>query len=131
MGHMTEKQPVERVRIRRVYEAAEPEDGARVLVDRLWPRGLAKTDAVFDDWLKTAAPSAELRKWYGHDPGRYPEFADRYRAELAEAGSAASEALERLVELAAEGTLTLLTATKDLEHSHPRVLASVITRSDD
>ncbi|MFD3918331.1 DUF488 domain-containing protein [Streptomyces sp. NPDC058595] len=127
---MTEKKPAQGVRIRRAYEAAEPGDGTRVLVDRLWPRGLAKTDAVFDDWLKTAAPSAELRKWYGHDPERFPEFADRYRAELAEAGSAASEALERLVELAAEGTLTLLTATKDLEHSHPRVLAAGITESD-
>lgn len=127
---MTEKQPAHGVRIRRVYEAVEPDDGTRVLVDRLWPRGLAKTDAAFDDWLKTAAPSAELRKWYGHDPGKYAEFADRYRAELAEAGSAASEALGRLVELAAEGTLTLLTATKDLEHSHPQVLAAEITESD-
>ncbi|AQU69606.1 DUF488 family protein [Streptomyces niveus] len=127
---MTEKKPAHGVRIRRVYDAAEPDDGTRVLVDRLWPRGLAKTDAAFDDWLKTAAPSAELRKWYGHDPQKYAEFADRYRAELAEAGSASSAALTRLVELAAEGTLTLLTATKDLEHSHPRVLAAEITESD-
>ncbi|MFD9869295.1 DUF488 domain-containing protein [Streptomyces niveus] len=127
---MTEKKRPHGVRIRRVYDAAEPDDGTRVLVDRLWPRGLAKTDAAFDDWLKTAAPSAELRKWYGHDPRKYAEFADRYRAELAEAGSAASAALARLVELAAEGTLTLLTATKDLEHSHPRVLAAEITESD-
>lgn len=127
---MADTKPAHEVRIRRVYEAAAPDDGTRVLVDRLWPRGLAKTDAVFDDWLKTAAPSAELRKWYGHDPERYAEFADRYRVELAETGSAASEALEKLGELAAEGTLTLLTATKDLEHSHPRVLAAEITESD-
>lgn len=126
---MTEEKPVYEVRVRRVYEAAGPDDGTRVLVDRLWPRGLAKTDAVFDDWLKTAAPSAELRKWYGHDPGRYAEFADRYRAELAEPGSAASGALVRLTELAAGGTLTLLTATKDLAHSHPRVLAAEVAES--
>lgn len=100
-----------------------------MLVDRLWPRGLAKTDAVFDDWLKDAAPSAELRKWYGHDPKRYAEFADRYRAELAEPGSAAADAVERLGALAAGGTLTLLTATKDLEHSHPPVLAAEVRES--
>ncbi|MET9555986.1 DUF488 family protein [Streptomyces sp. NPDC006645] len=128
---MTEKtKPAHEVRVRRVYEPPGRGDGTRLLVDRLWPRGLAKTDAVFDDWVKDAAPSAELRKWYGHDPARYAAFADRYRAELAEPGSAASDALERLRTLAAEGTLTLLTATKDLEHSHPRVLASEITEGD-
>ncbi|WP_405800643.1 DUF488 domain-containing protein [Streptomyces sp. NBC_01506] len=130
---MSEKKPaheVPEVRVRRVYEAVAPDDGTRVLVDRLWPRGLAKTDAVFDDWLKTAAPSPELRRWYGHDPQKYAEFADRYRAELADPGSAASKALERLRELAAGGTLTLLTATKDLEHGHPGVLAALITESD-
>lgn len=117
------------VRVRRVYEAAGPDDGTRLLVDRLWPRGLAKTEAAFDDWLKDAAPSPELRKWYGHDPARYAEFSERYRAELAEPGSAAEAALERLRTLAADGPLTLLTATKDLEHSHPLVLVAEITES--
>ncbi|MFD3520769.1 DUF488 domain-containing protein [Streptomyces sp. NPDC058653] len=126
---MTKKRPTHEVAVRRVYEAPGPDDGTRVLVDRLWPRGLAKAEASFDDWLKDAAPSAELRKWYGHDPGKYEEFADRYRVELAESGSAAAGALERLRELAADGTLTLLTATKDLEHSHPLVLAAEITES--
>lgn len=127
---MTKKTiPPHEVRVRRVYEPPGPDDGTRLLVDRLWPRGLAKTDAVFDDWLKEVAPSAELRKWYGHDPGRYAAFADRYRAELAEPGSSAADAIERLRTLAAEGTLTLLTATKDLEHSHPLVLAAEITES--
>ncbi|MEV0778815.1 DUF488 domain-containing protein [Streptomyces sp. NPDC050433] len=126
---MTSKKPTAAVHVRRVYEAAGPDDGTRVLVDRLWPRGLAKTDAVFDDWLKDAAPSAELRKWYGHDPAKYAEFGDRYRMELAEPGSAAADALERLRALAADGTLTLLTATKDLEHSHPLVLAAEVTES--
>ncbi|GGK07774.1 hypothetical protein GCM10011583_44560 [Streptomyces camponoticapitis] len=127
---MTKKKTTRGVRVRRVYEAPGPDDGTRVLVDRLWPRGLAKTEAAFDDWLKDVAPSAELRKWYGHDPGKYEEFADRYRAELAAAGSAAAGALERLREVAAGGTLTLLTATKDLEHSHPLVLAAEVTESD-
>ncbi|MFD4116165.1 DUF488 domain-containing protein [Streptomyces niveus] len=127
---MTKKtKPPHEVRVRRVYEPPGPDDGTRLLVDRLWPRGLSKTDAVFDDWLKDAAPSAELRKWYGHDPGRYAAFADRYRAELAEPGSSAEDALERLRTLAAEGTLTLLTATKDLDHSHPLVLKAEITES--
>ncbi|MFE4497988.1 DUF488 domain-containing protein [Streptomyces niveus] len=127
---MTKKtKPPHEVRVRRVYEPPGPDDGTRLLVDRLWPRGLSKTDAVFDDWLKDAAPSAELRKWYGHDPGRYAAFADRYRAELAEPGSSAADTLGRLRTLAAEGTLTLLTATKDLEHSHPLVLAAEITES--
>ncbi|MET4922570.1 DUF488 family protein [Streptomyces sp. PSRA5] len=127
---MTEKtKPPHEVRVRRVYEAAGPDDGTRLLVDRLWPRGLAKTDAVFDDWLKDAAPSAALRKWYGHDPGKYAEFGDRYRVELAEPGSPAAAALERLRALAAEDTLTLLTATRDLEHSHPLVLAAEVTES--
>ncbi|MFB8443417.1 DUF488 domain-containing protein [Streptomyces niveus] len=127
---MTKKtKPPHEVRVRRVYEPPGPDDGTRLLVDRLWPRGLSKTDAFFDDWLKDAAPSAELRKWYGHDPGRYAAFADRYRAELAEPGSSAADTLERLRTLAAEGTLTLLTATKDLEHSHPLVLAAEITES--
>ncbi|MFD3485339.1 DUF488 domain-containing protein [Streptomyces sp. NPDC058665] len=126
---MTKKKATHDVRVRRVYEPPAPDDGTRVLVDRLWPRGLAKTEASFDDWLKDAAPSAELRKWYGHDPGKFEEFADRYRAELAAAGSASGEALERLRELAADDTLTLLTATKDLDHSHPLVLAAEVTES--
>src|SRR3954447_12267871 len=69
------------VQVRRVYDPAEPEDGQRVLVDRLWPRGLSKERAQLDDWCKEIAPSNELRKWYGHDPDRYAEFARRYRAE--------------------------------------------------
>ncbi|GAA2102678.1 DUF488 family protein [Streptomyces albiaxialis] len=110
------------VRVRRAYEAPDPaHDGARVLVDRLWPRGLAKADAELDDWDKEVAPSPELRKWYGHDPERFEEFAKRYRAELdSEEGRAA---LDRLRGLADGGTLTLITATKDLDHAHTAVLA--------
>jgi len=112
-----------RLRVRRVYDEAEPgEDGLRVLVDRLWPRGLKKEDAHLDEWAKEIAPSSELRKWYGHDPRLFPEFAERYRAELA--GSAAGEALQSLKRKAAGKTLTLLTSVKpeQLEHSHVAVL---------
>ncbi|MFD7895118.1 DUF488 domain-containing protein [Streptomyces sp. NPDC059743] len=120
----TTKRQKHEVRVRRAYEAPEPEDGTRVLVDRLWPRGLAKEAAALDEWLKDAAPSAELRTWYGHDPGRFEEFAGRYGAELAAPDHA--EALGRLRELAAEDTLTLLTATKDLRYSHAPLLAAEV-----
>ncbi len=113
------------IRVRRVYESAEESDGARVLVDRLWPRGLAKDDVPLDAWLREVAPSSELRKWYGHDADRYGEFSERYRAELAEPECAAG--LDRLREMAAAGPLTLLTATKDLSHSHVRVLREALS----
>ncbi|UGY90445.1 DUF488 domain-containing protein [Streptomyces gobiensis] len=109
------------VRLRRVYDAVEPQDGTRVLVDRLWPRGLAKETARLDEWVKDVAPSAELRRWYGHDPERFAEFGQRYRAELA--GSRQQAALHRVRELAGPARLTLLTATKDLDHSHAPILA--------
>ncbi|WP_037678254.1 DUF488 domain-containing protein [Streptomyces albus] len=113
------------VRVRRVYEEAGPGDGARVLVDRLWPRGLAKEAAELDEWCKEAAPSSELRRWYGHDPERFEEFAERYRAELG--GPEGREALDRLRGLArGDGGLTLLTATKDVERSAARVLERVL-----
>jgi uncharacterized protein YeaO (DUF488 family) len=115
------------VRVRRVREEPSTDDGTRVLVDRLWPRGLAKADAVYDEWLRDVAPSTELRRWFSHDPERFDEFAGRYRAEL-EAEPAAS-ALARLRTWAADGALTLLTATRDVENSHARVLARVLDRS--
>lgn len=114
-----------RVRVRRVYAPPEPaEDGQRVLVDRVWPRGLTKQDAALDGWDKDVAPSTELRKWFGHDPERFADFAERYRAELSE--PAAREAVGRLRERAERGQLTLLTATKDPEHAHTAVLADVL-----
>ncbi|MGX1854817.1 DUF488 domain-containing protein [Streptomyces sp. NPDC055299] len=112
------------LRVRRVYEAPEPADGARVLIDRLWPRGLSKADAQLTEWCKDVAPSTELRRWYGHQGERFERFAERYRAELAQEG--AQEALERLRGLAAEGPLTLLTATKDASISQAAVLAEVL-----
>ncbi|HVW33603.1 MAG TPA: DUF488 family protein [Acidimicrobiia bacterium] len=114
-----------RVRVARVYDEPGGRDGTRVLVDRLWPRGLKKDDAVLDHWCREIAPSTELRKWYGHDPDRFAEFAERYRAELDDADHA--EALAALRRLAGRpGGLTLLTATKSLELSQAAVLASVL-----
>ena len=109
------------VRLRRVYEAPDPSDGQRVLVDRLWPRGLAKNKAAVDEWLKTVAPSDELRRWYGHQPEKFADFRERYQQELRSAERSA--AVDHLRELARGGTVTLLTATRDIEHSQAAVLA--------
>ena len=108
------------VRPRRVYDDPSPDDGARVLVDRIWPRGLAKATARIDEWAKVVAPSTELRRWYGHDPSKFDQFRHRYEAELAEPERQA--AVQQLRALAQSGPLTLLTATKDIDHSHAAVL---------
>ncbi|MYW89558.1 DUF488 family protein [Amycolatopsis rubida] len=112
------------VQVRRVYDAPESTDGSRVLVDRLWPRGLSKERARLDDWLKQISPSTELREWYSHDPDRYAGFAERYRAELEEPERA--EALDHLRALAGRGPLTLLTATKRSDISEAAVLADLL-----
>lgn len=110
------------IRVRRVYDPPEPgADGVRVLVDRLWPRGLAKEAARVDEWPKAVAPSTELRKWF-HGGGSAAEFRRRYLAELAEAEAE----LDRLRGLAAAGPVTLLTAVKDPESSHAAVLAELL-----
>ncbi|MGW1012164.1 DUF488 domain-containing protein [Streptomyces termitum] len=118
--------PAPDVRVRRVYEPPSPDDGTRVLVDRLWPRGLAKADARVDVWPKALCPSTELRHWF-HGPGRgdYEEFRRRYEAELA--APEAAEALDHLRALAATGPLTLLTATRHPETSHTTVLREELT----
>jgi uncharacterized protein YeaO (DUF488 family) len=112
------------VRVRRVYDDPEPDEGTRVLVDRVWPRGLTKDKARLDQWCKQVAPSTDLRKWYSHDPERFEEFGCRYREELKDAERA--HALQQLRELARSGTLTLLTATKHAEISEAAVLADLI-----
>ncbi|MEU3164139.1 DUF488 family protein [Streptosporangium sp. NPDC006930] len=112
------------VRVRRVYEEPEAQDGARVLVDRVWPRGLSKEKAHLQEWCKAVAPSTELRKWYGHDPARFEEFGHRYRAELKDPERAA--ALEHLRELAEQRTVTLLTATRQADISEAVVLADLL-----
>jgi uncharacterized protein YeaO (DUF488 family) len=112
------------VNVRRVYEQPAPEDGIRVLVDRVWPRGLSKDKAQIDEWCKQVAPSTELRKWYGHEPDRFSEFTRRYLSELED--PEAAEALARLRALASERAVTLVTATRAVEISQARVLAEAI-----
>ena len=112
------------VRVRRVYEEPADDDGRRVLVDRVWPRGLSKERAHLDQWCKQVAPSPELRKWYGHEPDRFDEFTRRYRAELDAPERA--EALAHLRELAASAPLTLLTGARRSDISEATVLAVLI-----
>lgn len=118
------------VRLKRIYEPPDPADGTRVLIDRLWPRGLTKADAELDLWLKEAAPSAELRKaWHadahGHDPAHFEAFAAAYRRELS--GEPASTAVDRLVELARESKrLTLLYGARDQQVNHAVVLRDAV-----
>ena len=110
-----------RVQVRRAYDAPSADDGRRILVDRLWPRGLAKDAAHVDEWLKAVAPSSELRRWYGHDPAKFDQFRRRYAAELREPERA--QALMRLKQEAGRGPVTLLTATRDASRSQAAVLA--------
>ena len=113
------------IEIRRVYDH-DADDGAyRVLVDRLWPRGITKADAPIDEWAKDVAPSTELRRWYGHDPARFHEFARRYRDELRR--PPASDALAQLRARASGERTVLVTATRDVAHSGAAVLKGVLT----
>jgi uncharacterized protein YeaO (DUF488 family) len=115
--------PDHTVGVARIYDHIGKGPARRVLVDRLWPRGVSRSDRRFDLWLKEVAPSPELRKWYGHDPARFDEFERRYRAELA---GATRGPLDELHELAVAGPVILLTATKDLDHSSAAVLRDVL-----
>lgn len=110
------------VRVKRIYEEAGDEDGARVLVDRLWPRGLAKDGAKIDHWLREVAPSDALRRWFGHDPARWREFCRRYAAELA----ARPEPFDMLVALCRAGPTTLLFAARDIDHNNAMALATML-----
>ena len=110
------------IRIKRIYDPPSPDDGRRVLIDRLWPRGVARDEAKLDEWLKEVAPSDELRKWFGHDPARWEEFRSRYREELASHG----ELLDRLRAEARKETVTLLFAAKDEEHNNAVVLKELL-----
>ncbi|WP_448072455.1 DUF488 domain-containing protein [Georgenia yuyongxinii] len=113
-----------KVTVRRAYEDPARGDGARVLVDRIWPRGLSRERAHLDEWWKAVAPSTALRQWYGHDPARFEEFDHRYRAELAEPERA--RVLQHLRDLTKRGPLTLITATKHAEISEAKVLADLL-----
>lgn len=116
------------IRVRRVYDAPGPDDGVRVLVDRVWPRGLSKADAKLDEWAKDLAPSTDLRKWYGHDPAKFSEFRRRYIRELDANGPRAR--LTEVHELAAGQPVTLLTATRDVGISQAAVLAELLRAED-
>jgi uncharacterized protein YeaO (DUF488 family) len=115
-----------KVQVRRVYDEREDNDGLRVLVDRIWPRGMTKARAALDEWCKDVAPSTELRKWYSHDPAKFEEFTRRYGAELEQAERA--QALQHLRDLAADRRLTLLTASKAVDISEAAVLAAILNR---
>lgn len=103
---------------KRIYEEPADDDGYRVLVDRLWPRGVSKEEARLDEWMKDIAPSTELRKWFDHDPGKFNNFKNRYEAELSEK----KEEIEHLVEKSEQQPVALLYAAKDEEHNHALVL---------
>jgi uncharacterized protein YeaO (DUF488 family) len=123
---MSKKIAADHIRLKRAYEPPAAEDGTRILVDRLWPRGVKKANAAIDEWMKSIAPSTELRKWFGHDPERWLEFRRRYRSEIrrhpAEFG--------RLRELAQDGPVTLVYAAHDDAHNDAVVLRDLLLKSD-
>jgi uncharacterized protein YeaO (DUF488 family) len=110
------------IKLKRVYESPSPKDGLRVLVERLWPRGLTKERAAVDLWLKDVAPSAELRKWFGHDPARWEQFQERYRQELRQK----KDAVQLLRQKGKEGTVTLVYAARDEAHNGALVLKRLL-----
>jgi uncharacterized protein YeaO (DUF488 family) len=120
---MPSKQSIQ-VHIKRAYEPAAPADGTRVLVDRLWPRGVSKAEAHIDLWLKDIAPSTELRQWYGHDQAKWEEFRRRYREELS--AGAPHDALRQLREMAAKGPVTLVCGAKDVAHANAEVIREML-----
>lgn len=114
------------IRLKRAYVPAEPGDGVRILIDRLWPRGVSKAKAAFDDWMKEIAPSTELRKWFRHDPARWAEFQRRYRAEL----RGQSDALNRIRDLTRTHVVTLVYSAHDEEHNDAVVLRAMLLDKD-
>jgi uncharacterized protein YeaO (DUF488 family) len=110
------------IKVKRAYDALRKQDGTRVLVDRIWPRGLKKEDAAIDHWLKTVAPSSDLRQWFGHDPKKWREFCHRYGAELEDK----KEEVCFLKEQNQSGTLTLVFAAKDTEHNNAVALKNYL-----
>jgi uncharacterized protein YeaO (DUF488 family) len=119
---MGSKVPARNIRLKRAYEAASATDGARVLIDRLWPRGVTKKAAALDQWLKEVAPSTKLRKWFGHDPDRWQRFKHRYREELRRH----ELELRELRSIARRGPLTLVYSAHDTQHNDAVVLRNVL-----
>ena len=114
------------IKLKRAYDSPNKGDGERFLVDRLWPRGVAKDDADLTDWLKDLAPSDELRKWFGHDPERWGEFKRRYKLELHAEGK--KKLLDQLAQKARKGVITLVYAAKDKEHNNAIVIKEMIEK---
>jgi uncharacterized protein YeaO (DUF488 family) len=110
------------IRLRRAYDEPAPTDGCRVLVDRLWPRGVSRTGARIDEWLRELAPSDDLRRWFGHAPRRWEEFRRRYRAELADHNAE----LDRLLELVTRGQVTLMFGARDQVRNNAVVLREIV-----
>ena len=119
---MSSSIPASHVRIKRAYEAPAPEDGARILIDRLWPRGVRKDAAALDLWLKDIGPSTELRKWFGHEPSRWAEFRRRYADEIAQK----PQLLAQLRDIARQGVLTMVYSAHDEQHNDALVLQELI-----
>ena len=118
--------PSGNVRLQRAYDDPTPDDGTRVLVDRVWPRGRTRDQLRLDSWARDLGPSTQLRKWFGHDPSRWEEFQRRYRTELADPDRARS--LDDLADRARRGPLTLVFGARDTEHSQARVIADELVR---
>jgi uncharacterized protein YeaO (DUF488 family) len=114
--------PARNIRLKRIYEPVSREDGTRILIDRLWPRGITKEEAELDQWNREVTPSGGLRAWFGHDPARWMEFSRRYRDELAQH----ADELNELRRQARQGPITLLYAAKDQAHTHAIVLRDVL-----
>lgn len=110
------------INIKRVYDPVSPHDGRRILVDRLWPRGIEKEKARIDEWLKDIAPSNELRKWFSHDPSKWREFRERYKEDLKNKQGL----IEKIMSEIKKGPVTILYSAKDVEHNNARVLKEVI-----
>ncbi len=115
------------LKIKRAYEQAEPSDGRRILIDRLWPRGVSKEEGRIDVWLKDLAPSTELREWFGHDPGKWEEFKKRYRRELGAPDK--TRLIEDVAQHAKHNDITLIYSAKDTEHSDAMVLEDLIEKT--
>ena len=111
------------IKIKRIYDPASPNDGKRIYIDRLWPRGMKKEEVKIDEWLKEISPSGTLRKWFAHDPSKYQEFKKRYIKEL----EPKSEILERIKKEGKKDTVTLLFSAKDVEHNNATVLKEILS----
>jgi len=112
------------IKIRRIYDPASPDDGKRIYIDRLWPRGMKKEEVKIDEWLKEISPSDSLRKWFGHDPAKYAEFKRRYTKELEKH----SETLERIRKEGKKETVTLLFSAKDVKHNNATVMKEILSK---